>query len=733
MRSFNGFVLNPVDQGDFRGGSVASAGDVNGDGIDDLLIGAYREGEDGTLTSETYVVFGSTEARSVNFELSTLDGQNGFVLNGLDDENVSGTSVASAGDVNGDGIDDLLIGAEYAGMNGAGSGETFVVFGSASGFGASLDLSSLDGTNGFVVNGVDAGDFSGSAVSSAGDVNGDGIDDILIGAPGDRQVLGNDIGQSYVVFGSASGFDASLELSALDGTNGFALGGGTAGDYAGASVSSAGDVNGDGIDDILIGAAGATGENFQSGKTYVVFGSANGFDANLDLSALDGSDGFVLNGVDIFDSSGAAVSSVGDVNNDGVDDIIIGAAGADRDGTLLTGESYVVYGSATGFDASFDLSSLDGDNGFVLNAVDVGDLSGYSVSSAGDVNGDGISDILLVSYGADPEGYYTGEAYVVYGSETGFDASFDLASLDGSNGFALNGVHLDDYSGRSASAAGDLNGDGFDDIVMGAYGPDATDETSGKTFVVFGGAANVTELDGTDGAVDGVINLASIDNDIFDSGASDNIRGTRHGDSFVMLDDGQHDRIRDFELGKDKFDMSDFGALSFDALTITNQIRRDGSISWVSISDGEGDREIRVRYDDAPLDANALSSDDFIFAQEGTFVPKPATQVNDSLGNDNINGVAGAEVFVMLDDGQNDRLKNFEIGTDKIDMQDFGQIDFADLILANQVRKDGSISWVSISDGDGDREIRVRFDDAEMDASQLSAEDFIFADDMMFG
>jgi hypothetical protein len=128
--------------------------------------------------------------------------------------------------------------------------ESYVVFGNSTGFGASIELSSLNGSNGFVLNGIDANDQSGRAVSGAGDVNGDGIDDLIIGAIGAS--IGS--GKSYVVFGNSSGFSSALELSALNGSNGFVLNGIDGGDFSGRSVSGAGDVNGDGIDDLIIGA-----------------------------------------------------------------------------------------------------------------------------------------------------------------------------------------------------------------------------------------------------------------------------------------------------------------------------------------------------------------------------------------------------------------------------------------------------------------------------------------------
>jgi len=417
-------VLRGIDVGDGSGFSVSGAGDVNGDGIDDLIIGANG-------ANEAYLVFGSASIWPASIELSSLNGSNGFVLRGI---NVARHSVSGAGDVNGDGIEDLIIGDLFANPNGAVSGATYVVFGRASIWPARISLSSLNGSNGFVLNGIDAGDQSGYSVSGAGDVNGDGIDDLIIGASG----------ETYVVFGRASNWPASIELSSLNGSNGFVLRG-TSGLH---SVSGAGDVNGDGIDDLIIGAP-------RIFETYLVFGSASNWPASIELSSLDGSNGFTVS-INVT-RGGISVSGAGDVNGDGIDDLIIGLDSALKKGVVI-----VFFGSVN-ISAQAAATVL---NGTLLSKT------GHSVSGAGDVNGDGIEDLIIGAFSAGTA-FDAGETYVVFGSAAIWPDFIELpSSLDGSNGFSLLGIDDGDFSGRSVSGAGDVNGDGIDDFIIGAPGAD---------------------------------------------------------------------------------------------------------------------------------------------------------------------------------------------------------------------------------------------------------------------
>ena len=489
-----GFRLDGENANDYSGYAVSAVGDINGDGIDDFAIGARSADHNGRSNSgSTYIVYGNEDGFDANINLRSLNIRDGFRIDGASAGDSSGGSSISSGDINGDNINDIIIGAYNAAPNGSESGSTYVVFGKDGNFASNIDLSNLTSSAGIRINGENRYNHSGHSVSS-GDVNGDGYDDIIIGA---HRVDSNEIwsGSTYVVFGDENGLNTDIELSDIatgDGSAGFRLDGENRQDYSGRSVSS-GDVNGDGYDDIIIGAylADPNG-NTDSGSTYVVFGKASGFNATMNLSDINtgnGSAGFHIGGEVYRQLSGLSVSSAGDVNNDGYDDIIIGAPWTDSNGNTDSGATYVVFGKADGFDANIYPSEFDGSNGFRISGENEEDRSGLSVSSAGDFNNDGYDDIIIRAYNKTGSG---GATYVVFGKAGGFSGTMELSELDGRDGFRLDGEGADDLSTTSVASAGDVNHDGYDDIIIGAPWADPNGNKSGSSYVIYGHATSVS-------------------------------------------------------------------------------------------------------------------------------------------------------------------------------------------------------------------------------------------------
>lgn len=459
----NGFAINGSMSAYASGMFVSGAGDINGDGISDILICAINYVNNNIFT--VYAVFGSKKPWPVSIKLDELNGENGFVISGA--QNNYGLSAINAGDVNSDGIGDILIGVPGANNE---IGQCYLIFGSKGPWPQSINLTDLDSKQGFAINGINPGDFSGFYMSGAGDVNADGIDDILIGAYG----ANNHAGQSYVIFGRKV-WPIAINLEDLDGTNGFTMNGINSSDENGIAVSGVGDVNVDGIDDILIGASGYN--NFR-GQSYIVFGSKSLWPSTVDLEALNGTNGFAIDGVNPNDFSGFRLAKPGDVNGDGISDFLIGSVTVAN--SNHRGYVYLVYGSNISWPALFRLADLNGTNGFIISGI-IGNPV-FAVRGAGDVNHDGLADIVI---GSSPNG--VGQSDIVFGSKGPRDVEINVANLNGKNGFIISGINSADDCGSSVSGIGDFNGDGIDDFLIGA---DTANHGLGQSYVIFGVSEN---------------------------------------------------------------------------------------------------------------------------------------------------------------------------------------------------------------------------------------------------
>jgi len=434
---------------DYSGFSISCAGDVNGDDIDDILIGAYGKSTGQNAVGKTYLIFGNTSGFQHDYPLSQADSS--FIGESSDDW--SGYSISGGGDVNGDGFDDILIGAPHNDVMGSDSGHVYLIFGKETGWTSNMDLANSDAS--FM--GEFAEDRCGSSISSDGDVNGDGFDDILISSPGNDKG-GNMSGKIYLILGKETGWTMGTDLDEADAT----FYGKSNFDVAGIAVSLEGDVNGDGYDDILIGTAA-------SGETYLMFGSTSGLKRDTNLSDADAS---LISG----GRAGRALSSGGDVNNDGFDDILIGADLNSEAGTNA-GKSYLVLGMERGWSKGFPLSNSTAS--FLGEAPN--DSSGTRVSIMGDTNGDGFDDLLVGAFQNDEGGSGSGQAYLFFGKRSGWEQDISLSEAD----LSFQGEEDYHHAGLSSSGSGDVNGDGFHDVLIGAYWAGSDMARTGRTYLTY--------------------------------------------------------------------------------------------------------------------------------------------------------------------------------------------------------------------------------------------------------
>ncbi len=388
LSSFNGFGLQ-----DQFGYSVSGAGDVNGDGYDDIIVGARYNDAAGSNAGRAYIYFGG-----VNMNVGV-----DVTLTGEIATSYFGTCVSTAGDVNGDGYDDVMVGASgYS----ASTGRAYIYFGGPS----------MNNVADVIMTGQSTNNNFGESVSPAGDVNGDGYSDVIAGA----YTYSSNTGRAYIYFGGI----------AMNNSADVTITGEAVANFFGGSVSSAGDFNGDGYDDVTVGAEAYSSS---TGRAYVFFGGAS-MNTVADLTFTGEATGNLL---------GVSVSGAGDVNGDGYSDVIFGAEGYSGS----TGRAYILFGGA----------SADNIADVILTGEAAGNRFGRSVAGAGDINGDGFTDVIA---GADAYSSSSGRSYVYYGHTL----------MNNVADFTFTGEATSSFFGRFVSAAGDVNGDGYADMAAGSYG-----------------------------------------------------------------------------------------------------------------------------------------------------------------------------------------------------------------------------------------------------------------------
>ncbi|MFN3856995.1 MAG: hypothetical protein ACK4RV_04535 [Caulobacter sp.] len=515
-------------------------------------------------------------------------------------------------------------------------------------FPSTFSIAGLDGTDGFIVTGSSNGGLAGYGVAPAGDVNGDGLQDFLVSQTNAGEG-GAGAGAVYVVFGRAGGFDASLHLPDLDGTDGFRIYGEAAGDQLGHKARGIGDFNGDGFDDLVVT---APSEGDFHGAAYLIFGHGGGFGAVVDLGDLDGTNGFSIAG-EIGSRLGRGLAELGDVDGDGLADFMVSAPTASVGGEQR-GSAFIVFGSDEPFDPALPVAALTGDVGVRVDGL-IGPIPiGSTVTGLGDVNGDGLADFMITD--VDPN---TGSNYVVFGRADRFAGGIDLADLDGTNGFVILSETPMDQAGFFASAAGDLNADGFMDIAISAPRLFQAEGES-KVYVVFGGPAfgaefSLADIAGDNGfAIRGVIPNArpatvAGGHDINDDGIDDLIighptysaEGFNQGRLLVIFG-------RDTEADGDFTAVIEHDAIpagaGFTVTNPTNGLQLGYSVSLLPDINGDGVADIL---------AGALFLQDFGGAVIVHGLPADLTLVGTLVdegltgrgGNDTIMGLGGKDVL----------------------------------------------------------------------------------------
>jgi Ca2+-binding RTX toxin-like protein len=434
---------------------IAGITDINGDLIPDTIIGAPGDDDKLNNAGRVFVNFGQSAGGTSAVAASSTAG---LIIDGVNAGDMAGSSVGSVTDLNKDGKAEILVGA--SGMdNGAlvDAGVAFVVWGRGAG-GFDLKDAYTGGGGGYAIKGEAAYDAAGTTMASIADLNGDGKAEILVGAVG-SDTNGADAGAAYVVWGKSSASAVNLSNVAL-GTGGFKIIGQSAGDAAGQGLGRISDLNGDGKSEILIGATGNDGGGVNSGAAYVVFGKSTGVSVNLnDVAA--GIGGYRITG-QAGDAIGASLTDIGDVNGDGLADILVGSSASNR--------AYVVFGkSTTGEVLLSDVAN--GIGGFAIKAEASGDLANMSVAYGEDFNHDGYKDFLIGAPHNGEGGSNAGALYIVWGGGASFvDLSVIAAGMGGVKIIGSAGS----LTGSAVATLGDLNGDGTKDIMIASPGGSET-------------------------------------------------------------------------------------------------------------------------------------------------------------------------------------------------------------------------------------------------------------------
>lgn len=451
-------------------GWATGIGDFNGDGFSDIAAGKRHD--------DLYVIYGSASGIPHNLDLSTMTAAQGFYYTQAGRE-YWGSKISAVGDLDKDGFDDFIVGApDDVNPLGTGTykGSVQIIYGRAD---HTLGLTTANIRTFWDENHL------GGNLYPFGDFNGDGWIDLFLGA---GELGWSDVNGShgYVYYGKSSRFSGNTYTNTLTSADGFAVNDSTLVSWQ--STVAGANLNNDGKHDLLFG-------NYDSTeRVYAVFGNT-GMSDNFLLTSVNGTNGFYITNGQANSNFSFDIGDAKDINGDGFDDIIISAPYFDAGGKNDRGAVYVFFGGPqalwnTDTDGVISTSQLNGTNGFVIYGENAGDRLGDTLDGIGDFNGDGFNDILITSPGGDSVDNLVadvGRSYVIFGGEVGIkgnsnaNAIFDLNDLDASSGIKYFGNAT--YDIETGSPAGDVNNDGFADIILSTG---STAQADGQIFIING-------------------------------------------------------------------------------------------------------------------------------------------------------------------------------------------------------------------------------------------------------
>lgn len=633
-----GLIFNGISAGDALGAGIGGATpvafDFNGDGVDDIILGAPGVSRDATDNSgQAYLIYGRTDG-NFNTDLTSFTANDGVVLMG-ELGSYGGGVVAPVADVNGDGLDDLLIGA--VGYNSL-AGRAYLVFGSDSA-GATVDLAS-PGSAAIVIDGA-AGARIGTGLVPLGDIDGDGMDDFGVGGIGDT-LGGAYTGSIFALLGAQT--LGNLDTSALGANDGFAFTGNTGSGRIGRHIAT-GDLNGDGNPDVVAGTADGPPNVgiFFSSDPPTTTNQAFGTGSNVVIQVSG-------------ESASRTPVAVGDFDGDGEDDLLVGIPG-------LNGNRGGIY-AAINTDLLSD-TTLGADK-LLFQGESANDQVGNTVSNIGDFNGDGVDDIGI--------GSGNGTAGILFGNSNlegiirdGDPIQFDRLTAD--NGLRFTTENVDAL--YAFTGGYDLNGDSLADVMVRQ--PDA-DGGAGTVFVVFGRLSSPSSDETTayrwnGGALAETFSGLGLNDTVFGNGGADTIGG---GDGDDLIAGGDDDDSLSGDGGND----SGYGQAGNDELfggAGNDNLR--GNLGDDMVYGGAGPDTLRGHVGEDSIFGGA--GPDLIFSGGGNDIifatdDDSADTLNGNSGADSVEGGAGDDLIrgqagldTLLGGAGNDTLRGMQ-GNDVI-------------------------------------------------------------------